>query len=81
MASQAHFRLAFVVFVLWLAITGLSLTVYATESASSRCERHDFGTQIHWVDNKDTAFRLAREQRRPVMVLHLSGNFAKEEFT
>ena len=41
----------------------------------------NFGTAIDWVTSPQEAARLARQESKLLMVMHLSGNFAKEAFT
>jgi len=40
-----------------------------------------FGTAIRWTKEVDEAFLAAASQSKPVLLLNLSGNFAKNEFT
>jgi hypothetical protein len=39
------------------------------------------GTQINFIADPPEAFRLAREQKKLVFMIHLSGNFEDTEFT
>ena len=41
----------------------------------------NFGTAIHWVTSPEKAAQLARKESKLLMVMHLSGNFAKGAFT
>ena len=72
---------ALIAAVLFTAGTQSSVHVSAAQPAADRCEKCDFDTAIDWVVDPDDAFQLARREQRPVLVLHLSGNFAKSEFT
>jgi hypothetical protein len=40
-----------------------------------------FNTAIHWAENVDTAASLAERAEKLVFLIHVSGNFAIEEFT
>lgn len=40
-----------------------------------------FGTAIAWTKDVDGAFLAAADQSKPVLLLNLSGNFAKNTFT
>ena len=44
-------------------------------------ELQTFGTAIPWTKDVDGAFQAAASQSKPVMLLNLSGNFAKNTFT
>ena len=41
----------------------------------------DFGTAINWVTSPEKAAQLARKESKLLMVMQLSGNFAKQAFT
>lgn len=41
----------------------------------------NFGTAINWVASPKEAAELARKESKLLMVMQLSGNFAKEAFT
>ncbi len=46
------------------------------------CDSGDtYGTAIHWVRTAAEAKKLAREQDKLIFVVHLSGNFTRDEFT
>lgn len=54
------------------------------EPAAEKCTEKGcgkFGTEIHWVSPRDVAARKAREGDKLLLVMHLSGNFAKQAFT
>ena len=55
-----------------------SADALAEETAS---EAQTFGTAIPWTKDVDGAFQAAASQSKPVMLLNLSGNFAKNTFT
>lgn len=57
----------------------LTLAVALAEETSS--ELQTFGTAIRWTKDVDGAFQAAAGQSKPVMLLNLSGNFAKNTFT
>lgn len=80
MKVRRHIRAFAAIITVVVAVQTLS-PVSAAELSLSQCEKCDFDTAINWVVDRDLAFELARREQRPVMVLHLSGNFAKPEFT
>jgi len=41
----------------------------------------NLGTRIHFVKDPPEAFRQARQEKKLVLVIHLSGNFEEKEFT
>ena len=41
----------------------------------------NFGTAINWVTSPQKAAELARKESKLLMIMQLSGNFAKEAFT
>jgi len=59
--------------------------VAGTHNRPTACCRVDgcgtLGTAIEWVAPPERAARLAEKEDKLLMVMHLSGNFAKEEFT
>jgi hypothetical protein len=61
----------------WLLAGGLVVT--ASAEGPGGCETH--GTTVRWITSPDAAWRLARHEDKPVFLLHLSGNFAKDAFT
>ena len=63
-----------------LVILGcLTSAVVLAEDTSS--ELQTFGTAIQWTKDVDGAFQAAASQSKPVLLLNLSGNFAKNTFT
>jgi hypothetical protein len=40
-----------------------------------------YGTAIHWVRTAAEAKKLARAEDKLIFVVHLSGNFTRDEFT
>lgn len=66
-----------------LVIAGLALADEAkapTKKANKpACEQH--GTTIDFVDSPKEAAKLAKEQQKLVLVLHVSGNFEDPRFT
>lgn len=57
------------------------LTAVVALAADSSSELQTFGTAIPWTKDVDGAFRDAASQSKPVLLLNLSGNFAKNTFT
>lgn len=64
---------------LTVVVSCLSLAVVLAEDPSS--DLQTFGTAIPWTKDVDGAFQAAASQTKPVMLLNLSGNFAKNTFT
>ena len=57
------------------------LTSAAAFAGEASSETQTFGTAIPWTKDVDGAFQAAASQSKPVMLLNLSGNFAKNTFT
>lgn len=71
---------------LWGAVVFSSAAVYLAFARAENAEKQDcggdtYGTAIHWVRSGAEAKKLAREQEKLIFVLHLSGNFTRNEFT
>jgi hypothetical protein len=64
---------------LFAALLGLLLV--SDVSRSAECGDDTYGTTIHWVRTAAEAQKLAREQDKLIFVVHLSGNFTRDEFT
>lgn len=64
---------------LTVVLSCLTSAVALAEDASS--DLQTFGTAIHWTKDVDGAFQAAATQSKPVLLLNLSGNFAKNTFT
>ena len=60
-------------------ILTLPIVAHADDPHPAVCD--DYGTAVRWVTPLDKAAELAERDSRMLMVVHLSGNFAKEEFT
>ncbi len=58
-----------------LVVLGVELQA----SAKGECE--SFGTQVSWNRDLQAAAVQAEREDKLLLVLHLSGNFAKNEFT
>ena len=56
----------------------VSTVALAADPAS---ELQTFGTAIAWTKDVDGAFQTAASQSKPILLLNLSGNFAKDSFT
>ena len=65
----------------WSAVLvwGLAAVGSAAEPVKDACQNH--GTVIRWMSNAESAWRLASDEIKPVFLLHVSGNFAKQDFT
>ena len=50
-------------------------------AADPAAELQTFGTAIAWTKDVDGAFQTAASQSKPILLLNLSGNFAKDAFT
>jgi hypothetical protein len=61
------------------ALLGTLLLSGATRG--EECGGDTYGTAIHWVRTAAEAKKLAREQDKLIFVVHLSGNFSRDEFT
>jgi hypothetical protein len=59
----------------WLVVLGMELQGWA----EGECE--SFGTRVSWNRNLQAAAVQAEREDKLLLVLHLSGNFAKNEFT
>ncbi len=57
------------------------LTSAAVLAGETTSELQTFGTAIAWTKDVDGAFQTAASQSKPVLLLNLSGNFAKNTFT
>lgn len=57
------------------------LTSAVALAGEDSSELQTFGTAIPWTKDVDGAFQTAASQSKPVMLLNLSGNFAKNTFT
>ncbi len=57
------------------------LTAAVALAADISSELQTVGTAIPWTKDVDGAFQAAASQSKPVMLLNLSGNFAKNTFT
>jgi hypothetical protein len=53
----------------------------AVEAPGAPAERATFGTAVEFVRNTFEASRIARQERKLVFHLHVSGNFEQEAFT
>ena len=68
-------------------LTGMALSlagmarIQADSPTTAPQNEQTFGTQIAWTDDWDAARDQARSNGRLLLVLHLSGNFTKSEFT
>ena len=51
----------------------------ATDDSATECIQCQ--TLVNWYRDTDRAFEVAKQQKKPVFVFHLSGNFLKKEFT
>ena len=49
-------------------------------TAESTCD-NKYGTALEWAASPTAAAQLAKEQDKLVFVIHISGNFARPEFT
>jgi hypothetical protein len=45
------------------------------------CEPGKYGTQITWAASREDAVKQAKERGKLVLLMQLSGNFARQEFT
>ncbi len=69
----------------WFIVAGIFLAnvpigyLRADDAAANQCQSH--GTTIQWFANPQTAAERAEKQSKLLFVMHLSGNFAKQEFT
>ena len=69
----------------WLIVAGVFLAsapigrLHADDSAANQCQTH--GTTIQWFADPQAAAERAKQQSKLLFVIHLSGNFAKQEFT
>lgn len=64
---------------LTVVLSCLTSAVALSDDAAS--ELQTFGTAIQWTKDVDGAFQAAASQSKPVLLLNLSGNFAKNTFT
>jgi hypothetical protein len=65
-----------------LAVAGLALAGEAKAPAKKEkagCEQH--GTKIDFVDSPKEAAKQAKEEKKLVLVLHVSGDFEDPRFT
>ena len=53
----------------------------AKDEIAEVCQGEKLGTTVNWYEDMKEASRLAREQGKLLFVIHVSGNFAREEFT
>ena len=53
--------------------------IFLPEFGADVC--HDFETRINWVLGPETARQRAEKESKLLLVMHLSGNFAKSAFT
>jgi hypothetical protein len=60
-------------------VCGLAAVGFAAEPVDEGCQNH--GTAIRWMSSAESAWRLASDEIKPVFLLHVSGNFAKQDFT
>ena len=69
----------------WIIVSGIFLAsvpigrMRAEDFAANQCQSHD--TTIQWFADPQAAAKQAEEQSKLLFVMHLSGNFAKQEFT
>ncbi len=63
--------------------TFLGAGLWAPAAAGDQaCGNGDtYGTAIHWVPTAAEAKKLARDEDKLIFVVHLSGNFTRDEFT
>jgi hypothetical protein len=60
----------------------LGIVLLAGSARGQECASSDtYGTAIHWVRTAAEAQKLARQQDKLIFVVHLSGNFTRDEFT
>ena len=66
----------------WL-IAFLGAGLFGSAAAGGQaCDNGDtYGTAVHWIRTAVEAKKLAREQDKLIFVVHLSGNFSRDEFT
>lgn len=54
----------------------------AAGCATGACPRGEtYNTQIPWIASLDEAAKQAERQKKLLLVMHISGNFARSEFT
>ena len=74
-------------FTILLAAVSISTLSQKSNADPGRFDEIDpsscgsFDTAIDWVTPMDKAVQKARRRKKLLLVMHLSGNFAKETFT
>ena len=78
MVSQSRVaQVALILAVMLHAADAAEMAV--AEETDCSCPR--YGTAIEWAPTPEAAARMAREQSKLLLVLHISGNFEKNTFT
>ena len=63
-----------------LALVAVSYPASVAAQSAPTCQTDTFGTSINWYDHGE-ALSLTKKQNKPLVLLHLSGNFRKSSYT